>query len=86
MFYPVYVHHDAGTAYGVTLPDLPGIFAAADEAADIPRMVQEALEARYEGEESEPAPPSPLARYRHSDEYTGGFWMLVDVDLTRLGA
>lgn len=84
MLYPVYVHHDAGSAYGVTIPDLPGVFTAADESADIPRMVQEAVETRYEGESAGPAVASSLERYSQSDEYTGGFWMLVEVDLSRL--
>lgn len=84
MFYPVYVHHEPGAAYGITIPDLPGVFSAADEAADIPRMVQEAVEAMYEGESAGPGPASPLERYSQSDEYTGGFWMLIDVDLSKL--
>lgn len=84
MLYPVYVHHDVGTAYGVTIPDLPGVFAAADDAVDIPRMVQQAVEARYGDESTGPAPASPLERYSQAGEYTGGFWMLVDVDVSRL--
>ena len=31
MLYPVYVHKDPDSAYGVTFPDFPGCFSAADE-------------------------------------------------------
>lgn len=35
MLYPVYVHvGNATEAYGVTFPDFPGCFSAADEWAD----------------------------------------------------
>lgn len=42
MLYPLYVHHDDGSAYGGTFPDFPGCFTAADDLADLPRMAQEA--------------------------------------------
>jgi predicted RNase H-like HicB family nuclease len=45
MLFPVYVHvGDKDHAHGVTIPDLPGCFSAADEWEDLPRMVQEAVE------------------------------------------
>ena len=50
MLYPVYVHTDEDTAYGLTFPDFEGCFSAADEMQDIQRMAQQgkarALEAR----------------------------------------
>lgn len=84
MFYPEHVHHEPGATYGVTIPDLPGVLSAVDEAADIPRMVQEEVEARYAAESDGPKPASTLDRYSQSDEYTGGFGMLLDVDLSKL--
>ncbi len=47
-------------------------------------MVQEPVQAMYEGKSNGPTPASPLDRYSQSGEYTGGFWMLVDVDLSML--
>ena len=29
------VHKDAGSAYGISFPDLPGCFSAADEDAEV---------------------------------------------------
>lgn len=43
MHYIGIVHHDAGTAWGLTFPDLPGCFSAADEFADLPAQGAEAV-------------------------------------------
>lgn len=37
------VHKDAGSAFGIQFPDLPGCFSAADELNDIFRNAEEAL-------------------------------------------
>lgn len=42
--YIVIVHKDAGSAYGMTFPDAPGCFSAADEVNDLFLMAREALE------------------------------------------
>jgi predicted RNase H-like HicB family nuclease len=47
--YIVIVHKDAGSAYGMTFPDAPGCFSAADEADDMFVMAGEALELWAEG-------------------------------------
>ena len=50
MLYPAYIHiGDEQHAYGVTFPDFPGCFSAADEWEDLPRMIQEAAEVYFEG-------------------------------------
>ncbi len=84
MLYPIYVHKDSDSAYGATFPDFPGCFAAADEVQDLPRAAQEAVEAHY-GADDEPVPaPSAPDAHAQSEEYQGGFWMMVDVDLSRV--
>jgi predicted RNase H-like HicB family nuclease len=47
--YIVIVHKDVGSAYGMTFPDAPGCFSAADEADDVFAMAREALELWAEG-------------------------------------
>jgi predicted RNase H-like HicB family nuclease len=37
------VHKDQGSAYGITFPDAPGCFSAADEMDDLFAMAQEAI-------------------------------------------
>ena len=84
MLYPVYVHvGDADTSHGVTFPDFPGCFSAADDWADLPRMIQEAVEVHFDGEEAIPQ-PSPLEVLTANPEYQGGVWLLADLDLTRV--
>lgn len=47
--YIVIVHKDQGSAYGMTFPDAPGCFSAADEADDLFAAAREALELWAEG-------------------------------------
>ena len=85
MLYPVYIYPgDANTAHGVVFPDFPGCFSAADEWEDLPRMIQEAVEVHFDGEEVDIPPPSALEKLAADPEYTGGVWLLVDIDLARV--
>lgn len=43
------VHKDRGSAYGITFPDAPGCFAAADEMDDLFAAAEEALTLWAEG-------------------------------------
>ncbi len=82
MLYPVYVHPgDKSHAHGVTFPDFPGCFSAADDWADLPRLIQEAVEVYFEGEAGDIPPPTPLEVLAHDPAYAGGTWLLVDIDL-----
>ena len=85
MLYPVYVHPgDESHAHGVTFPDFPGCFSAADDWADLPRLIQEAVEVYFEGEAGEVPPPTPLEVLARDPAYTDGIWLLVDIDLERI--
>lgn len=53
--YLALVHKEPGSAYGLTFPDLPGCFAAADTEGDILRAGVEALELWFE--DATPVPP-----------------------------
>ena len=85
MLYPVYVHPgDENHAHGVTFPDFPGCFSAADDWADLPRLIQEAVEVYFEGETGDIPLPTPLEVLARDPTYTGGVWLLVDIDLERI--
>ncbi|WP_374248080.1 type II toxin-antitoxin system HicB family antitoxin [Thermomonas sp.] len=86
MLYPLYVHHEPGSAYGGIFPDVPGCFTAADELADLPAMAQEAVEAFFEGEDMDVPEPSNIDQWTDHPDYQGGFWMLVDIDLAQVNA
>jgi predicted RNase H-like HicB family nuclease len=85
MLYSVYVHlGDDKHAHGVTIPDFPGCFSAADDWDSLPANIQEAIELYCEGEDMEIPVPTPLEQLVSRPEYEGGAWLLVDVDVSRL--
>lgn len=86
MLYPVYVHlGDATHAHGVTFPDIPGCFAAADDWDGLPAAIQEAVEAHFHGEGHGAVPkPSDLDALAKDPQYADGIWMLAEVDITRI--
>src|SRR5690606_4382083 len=56
------------------------------EIQDLPRAAQEAVEVHFHGEDFPiPDPSTPDAWAGHED-YQGGFWLLVDIDLSRVRA
>ena len=82
--YPVYVHRgDEHHAHGITLPDFPGCFSAADRWEDIPAMVQEAVEVHCQGEQLPMPSPSAIADLQDRPEYQGGEWLLVSITLAQ---
>ena len=82
MLYPVIVHKDEGTEYGVTVPDFPGVFSGGETLEKALSNVQDAIETFYEGETNVPAPPdpSPLEKALASEDAQGGAVVLVNVD------
>ncbi|AJE48096.1 hypothetical protein P73_3381 [Celeribacter indicus] len=48
MYYWAIVHHDEGSAYGVTFPDLDGCFAASDDQEKVMPAAIEALDLYFE--------------------------------------
>ena len=76
--YLALVHKDAGSAYGLTFPDLPGCFAAADDQGDILRNAVEALELWFEDTEPvTPRGPEAVASDVAADLAEGAFLIAV---------
>lgn len=65
-YYTAIIHHDEGSAFGVTFPDLPGCFAAADDWAGIPAAATEALDLWFE--DMPDVDPSSLDQVRARDD------------------
>jgi predicted RNase H-like HicB family nuclease len=84
MLYPVYVHKEPESAYGVTFPDFPGCFSASDDLEGLSRLAQEAVEVHFEGEDAEIPPPTAIEELAADPTYEGGFWLLIDIDLTKV--
>lgn len=85
MLYPVYVYEGGeDTAYGAEFPDFPGCYSAADDLKDLTANLQEAVEVYYEGEDFNIAVPSRIEDLKGN--YNGGFWLMADIDLSRLSS
>ncbi|GAB6042488.1 type II toxin-antitoxin system HicB family antitoxin [Endothiovibrio diazotrophicus] len=83
MLYPVYVHlGDDRHAHGVTIPDLPGCFSAADDWQDLPAKIQDAVELYFDGEEQALPPPTPLEVLARDPGYSDGVWLMVEIGAT----
>ena len=87
MRYPVVIHKDSDSDYGVTVPDLPGCFSAGDTLDDALQEVVEAIECHIEGMlmDEEPVPlPETVEYHRGNPDYVDGVWAIVVVDISKL--
>ena len=87
MRYPVVVHKDPDSDYGVTVPDLPGCFSAGETLDEALQEVVEAIETHLEGllMDGEPIPtPQSVEHHQHNPDYAGGVWAIVSIDLAKL--
>jgi predicted RNase H-like HicB family nuclease len=74
--YLVLVHKDENSAYGMTFPDAPGCFSAADDMGDLFTMASEALELWAEGMREDGLPiqePRDLETLRADPKWTDEF-------------
>ncbi len=87
MNFPVVMHKDAGSDYGVTVPDLPGCFSAGRTVDEALAMAQEAIELHLEGmiEEGEAIPqPKGIEAHRTNRDFRDGIWAMVSIDESTL--
>ncbi len=87
MKYPVVIHKDLDSDYGVTVPDLPGCFSAGETIDEALAQAAEAIECHVEGllidDEAIPLPTSIDAHAKNPD-YADGIWAVVAVDFSKL--
>ncbi len=87
MRYPIIIHKDPDSDYGVTVPDLPGCFTAGDTVDDAIAQAVEAIECHIEGlvldGRTVPTPRS-IEFHQKNPDYVDGVWALVSVTLDKL--
>ena len=87
MRYPVIIHKDPDSDYGVTVPDLPGCFIAGDTVDDAIVQATEAIECHIDGlvldTKTIPTPRS-IKFHEKNPDYADGIWALVSVTLDKL--
>ena len=89
MQFPIVLHNDDGTSYGVTVPDLPGCFSAGDTPEEAIASAHEAIACHVEGllVDGESLPEKTrLEVHQANADYAGGIWALVDVDIAKLSS
>lgn len=87
MKYPLAIHKDPDSDYGVTVPDLPGCLSAGETLEEAADMSREAIQTHVEGLllDGEPIPsPRSLEEHQANPDYAGAVWMLVEVDLGKI--
>lgn len=88
MRYPVVIHKDPDSDYGVTVPDLPGCFSAGESVEEAINSVAEAIECHVEGllmDELDVPVSFSIEKHKENPDFADAFaWMFVDVDLSKL--
>lgn len=84
MRYPVVIHHEKDSAYGVIVPDIPGCFSAGDTLDEAIENVREAIFAHLElvTQDGGDIPAGgTVETHSVNKNYRAGVWALVDVDV-----
>lgn len=88
MEFPIAVHKDDGSVYGVIVPDIPGVHSWGDTIDDAIRNAKEAIVSHVstllELGEDVGFTCSTVEELVGNEDYAGAVWALVDVDLSRL--
>jgi predicted RNase H-like HicB family nuclease len=87
MNYPIVIHKDKNSDFGVIVPDLPGCFSAGDTIEDAIENVKEAILCHLEGillDNEEMPLPTSIDKYKGKKEYKDGIWALVNIDVSEL--
>lgn len=87
MKFPVIIHKDKDSDYGVIIPDLPGCFSAGDSYEDALENAREAIECHIDGllEDGESVPQAMSIEQHKSNEFAqDAVFALVSVDLSKL--
>lgn len=89
MYFPIAIHKDPGSDYGVTVPDLPGCFSAGSTIDEAMLMAREAIELYLDTliEDGREIPePSEIESLRDKPDFADAIWAIVSADYTRKSA
>ena len=77
MHYHAIVHHDPGSAFGVSFPDFPDCFAAADEEEDVLKNATGALNDYLVDIKNHPTPDTlDVLQTRLAKDLAGGAYLI----------
>ena len=87
MRYPVVIHKDKESDFGVMVPDIPGCYSAGSSYDAVLNNAIEAIECHLEGllMDNETLPVgSSLDNWIYHQDFQGGIWAFVDIDLSQI--
>ena len=87
MRYPVVIHKDHDSDFGVIVPDVPGCYSSGDSYDEALSNAIEAIECHLEGLllDNEPLPVgSSIDNWIDNVEYQGGIWAFIEIDLSQI--
>ena len=88
MRFPIAIHKDPGSVYGVTVPDVPGCHSygeTVDEAiVNASAAIRGHIETLLELGERVDLSPAPIDQHQANPDYAGAIWALAEVDLEKL--
>ena len=88
MRFPIVIHKDEDSSYGVTVPDLPGCFSAGDMLEGAIDRAHEAIVFHIEGLLMQGAAipeKAPLEVHQADKHLADGIFAIVAVDLSKMG-
>lgn len=87
MQYPIFIHKDKGSDYGIIVPDLPGCFSASHTIEEAVENAREAIECHLEGLliDNDPIPlKKPIEQHLDNPDFKDGVLAVVDIDLSQI--
>ncbi|MDE2767682.1 MAG: type II toxin-antitoxin system HicB family antitoxin [Chloroflexota bacterium] len=89
MQFPIVIHKDETSSYGVTVPDLPGCFSGGDSFEDAASSAHEAVACHIEGllmDGESIRELRPIELHQGNRDFDNGVWALIDVDISKLSS
>lgn len=87
MQYPIFIHKDKDSDYGVIVPDLPGCFSAGGTIEEAVKNAHEAIECHLEGllldNESIPL-KKPVEQHLEDPDFKDGVLAMVEIDISKI--
>jgi len=80
LIFPLVIHKDRRSDYGVTVPDLPGCFSAGRTIEEAIHLAREAIVLHLDGLRQEGLlipHPKPIATHRRIKDYARAVWAIV---------
>jgi predicted RNase H-like HicB family nuclease len=87
MQYPIFIHKDKDSDYGVIVPDLPGCFSAGATIEEAIQNAHEAIECHLQGLllDNEAIPLNkPIEQHLDNPDFKDGLLAVVEIDISKI--